>query len=61
MPKRAHTEEQIVAALRQGEAGEKVAETAALWLVTPPIQEVLRNQDHCFARVTLESQLYNRL
>jgi putative transposase len=26
MPKKAHTEEQIVAVLRQGEAGEKVAE-----------------------------------
>ena len=26
MPKRAHTEEQIVAVLRQGEAGEKVAD-----------------------------------
>ena len=27
MPKKAHSEEQIVAVLRQGEAGEKVAET----------------------------------
>ena len=26
MPKKAHTEEQIVAVLRQGEAGEKVAD-----------------------------------
>jgi putative transposase len=26
MPRRAHTEEQIVAVLRQGEAGEKVAD-----------------------------------
>jgi len=26
MPKKAHTEEQIVAALRQGEAGEKVGD-----------------------------------
>ena len=29
MPKKAHSEEQIVAVLRQGEAGEKVADICA--------------------------------